>query len=411
MKVEVIDEEIREAQTPGKSPEALQLLDVLIILARRRRFIAGFTLGAVILAVVFVMVVPSKFTALTVLLPPAQNSSMSSALLGQLGGGGASALASVAGAGLGIKNPSDMYIALFRSRTVEDAMIGRFGLMERYHAKKLSQARAALEGHSTVILGAKDGLIRVTFSDGDPKVAAEFANGYVEEFRKLSATLAITEASQRRTFFQQQLLEAKENLVKAEEAMKHTQQSTGVLQIDSQSRSLIESAANLRAQVVAKEVQLQGMRSYATEDNPDIVLAEQQLAALKSQLGQLAGTGQGDSSGLIMPKGKIPEAGMEYLRSLRDLRYYETISELIGKQFEIAKLDEARQGSIIQIVDLAIPPDNRSFPKRTITVAAVAVLSFFIACSWCVFFNGLREKNQDPGSRERLETLRAALRE
>ncbi|WP_263351551.1 GumC family protein [Acidicapsa acidisoli] len=411
MKVEAINEEVREAQTLGKSPEALQLLDVLIILARRRRFIAGFTLGAVILTVIFVMVVPSKFTALTVLLPPAQNSSMSSALLGQLGGGGASALASVAGAGLGIKNPSDMYIALFRSRTIEDAMIGRFGLMERYHAKKLSQARAALEGHSTVILGAKDGLIRVTFSDRDPKMAAEFANGYVDEFRKLSATLAITEASQRRTFFQQQLLEANENLAKAEEAMKHTEQSTGVLQIDSQSRSLIESAANLRAQVVAKEVQLQGMRSYATEDNPDVVLAQQQLAALKSQLAQLAGTGQGDNTDLIMPKGKIPEAGMEYIRSLRDLRYYETISELIGKQFEIAKLDEARQGSIIQVVDLAIPPDNRSFPKRTITVAAVAVLSFFMACAWCVFFNGIREKNQDPGSRERMEALRAALRE
>ena len=408
MKVEAIDDEIRETQTPGKAPESLQLLDVLIILARRRKFIVGFTLGAVILAVVFVMVVPSKFTALTVLLPPAQNSSMSSALLGQLGG--SSALASVAGAGLGIKNPSDMYISLFRSRTVEDAMIERFGLMERYHAKKLSQARAALEGHSTVILGAKDGLIRVTYSDRDPKAAADFANGYVEEFRKLSATLAITEASQRRIFFQQQLLEAKENLTKAEEAMKHTEQSTGVLQIDSQSRSLIESAANLRAQVVAKEVQLQGMRSYATEDNPDVVLAEQQLDALKSQLAQLAGAGQGDGSGLIVPKGKVPEAGMQYLRSMRDLRYYETISELISKQFEIAKLDEARQGSIIQVVDVAIPPDNRSFPKRTITVAAVAVLSFFLACSWCVFFNGLREKNQDPGSRERLETLRAAFR-
>jgi uncharacterized protein involved in exopolysaccharide biosynthesis len=408
MKLETFDEKIRDTDTPDSPSESLHLLDVLLVLSLRRKFIVRFTLGAVVLAVILVLVVPSKYTATTALLPPAQNSSMSSALLGQLGG--SSALASVAGASLGIKNPGDMYVALFRSRTVEDAMIKRFGLMERYHAKKDSQARAAFESHSGVVLGAKDGLIRITFSDRDPKEAADLANGYVEEFRKLSATLAITEASQRRIFFQQQLLEAKENLTTAEEAMKHTEQSTGVLQIDSQSRSLIESAANLRAQVVAKEVQLQGMRSYATEDNPEVVLAEQQLSALKSQLTQIAGADQGAGAGLIVPKGKVPEAGMQYIRSLRDLRYYETISELIGKQFEIAKLDEARQGAIVQVVDLAVPPDNRSFPKRTITVALVAVLSFSLACAWSVFFNGLQQRNQDPASRQRMEALRASFR-
>ena len=111
-------------------------------------------------------------------------------------------------------------------------------------------------------------MITISVTDWDPKLAAEIANGYVEEFRKFSANLAITEASQRRIFFQQQLLEAKGNLAAAEEAMKGTEEATGVLQIDSQTRALIESAAALRAQVVAKEVQLQGMRAYATEDNP-----------------------------------------------------------------------------------------------------------------------------------------------
>jgi len=408
MKVEAIDEEIREKQTPDSPPESLHLLDVLIVLAKRRKFIAGFTVGTTVLAVIFVMVVPSKFTATTVLLPPAQNSSMSSALLGQVGG--SSALASVAGAGLGIKNPSDMYIALFRSRTVEDAMVQRFGLMAKYHAKKESEARTAFESHTTAVLGTKDGLIKITVSDGDPKVASDLANGYVDEFRKLSANLAITEASQRRMFFQQQLLEAKENLAKAEEAMKQTEQTTGVLQMDSQSRSLIESAANLRAQVVAKEVQIQGMRSYATEDNPDVVLAEQQLAALKSQLAQLAGSGEGDGSGLIVPKGKVPEAGMEYLRSVRDLKYYETVSELIARQFEMAKLDEARQGAVIQVVDVAVPPDTRSFPKRTIIVGAVVVLALFVACGWVFFAEGLSNMQRNPAEHQRLDALRAAFK-
>jgi tyrosine-protein kinase Etk/Wzc len=381
---------------------------VLIILSRRRRFIGVFTLSAALLAVIFVLVVPSNYTATTTVMPPQQNTSMSSALLGQLSG--SSALASVAGAGLGLKNPNDVYVSLFQSRTIEDSMVQRFGLKDRYKKKRDSDARSAFEKHTTVALGAKDGLIRISATDGDPKEAADIANGYVEEFKKLSATLAISEASRRRIFFEQQLLEAKENLTTAEETLKHTEQSTGVLQIDSQARSLIESAANLRAQVVAKEVQLQGMRSYATEDNPDVVTAEQQLAALKAQLAKLAGTDQDSGADFIVPKGKVPEAGMEYLRRLRDVKYYETISELIAKQFEIAKLDEARQGSIIQVVDVAVTPDKRSFPKRTVTVLVATLLGFVVACVWCTFAEGFRRMLGNPADSHRLASLRATFR-
>jgi uncharacterized protein involved in exopolysaccharide biosynthesis len=408
MKVEETHEQIRESQAPDPPAESLHLLDVLIILSRRRKFILFFTLGAALLTVIFVLVVPSKYTATTVVLPPSQNTSMSSAILGQLGG--SSALASVAGASLGVKNPNDMYVSLFHSRTLEDSMVQRFGLMARYKSKKESDARTAFEAHTTVALGTKDGLIRITATDRDPKEAADIANGYVDEFKKLSATLAISEASRRRIFFEQQLLEAKGNLTTAEEALKHTEQSTGVLQIDSQARSLIESAAGLRAQVVAKEVQLQGMRSYATEDNPDVVTAEQELAALKTQLAKLAGTDQSSATDFIVPKGKVPEAGMEYLRRLRDVKYYETVSELIAKQFEIAKLDEARQGSIIQIVDMAVTPDRRSFPKRTIIVIVATMFAFVVACAWAVFADGIRRMTQDPAERQRIDTLRATFR-
>jgi tyrosine-protein kinase Etk/Wzc len=408
MKLDAIHEQVNEAEASDAPSASVHLLDVLIILSRRRRFVLFFTLGAALLAVIFVLVVPSKYTATTMVLPPSQNASMSTALLGQLSG--SSALASVAGAGLGVKNPSEMYVSLFHSRTLEDSMVQRFGLLDRYKAKKESEARTAFESHTTVALGAKDGLIRITATDRDPKAAADIANGYVDEFKKLSATLAISEASRRRIFFEQQLLEAKENLTTAEEALKHTEQSTGVLQIDSQARSLIESAANLRAQVVAKEVQLQGMRSYATEDNPDVVTAEQQLAALKAQLAKLAGTDEGSSSDFIVPKGKVPEAGMEYLRRLRDVKYYETISELIAKQFEIAKLDEARQGAIIQVVDLAVTPDRKSFPKRTLIVLGVTMFAFFAACGWVIFADGMRRMIKNPAERRRIEALRETFR-
>ncbi len=137
--------------------------------------------------------------------------------------------------------------------------------------------------------------------------------------------------------------------------MTKTQQSTGVLQIDSQARSLIESAAILRAQVVAKQVQIEGMRSFATEDNPELILAKQELAALQSQLQQVAGSQSDTGSDINLSKGRVTQSGMEYLRRFRDLKYQETVYELLAKEFEVAKLDEAREGSIIQVVDAAVP--------------------------------------------------------
>jgi uncharacterized protein involved in exopolysaccharide biosynthesis len=390
------------------APAEFTALDFLIILARRKRLILWFTLGAAVLAAIVSLLIPNRYTAATVVLPPSQSSSVSSALLSQLGGaaGGAGALASLAGGSLGIKNPGEMYVSFFRSRTVEDSVIQRFGLMGRYRKKNMSDARKAFEKHSSVVLGVKDGLIRVGVEDWDPKLAAEIANGYVDEFRKLSATLAITEAAQRRLFFEQQLLEARGNLTAAEEAMKSTEQSTGVLQIDSQARALIESAASLRGQAVAKQVQIQAMRTFASEDNPDLIVAKRQLAELQAQLNKLAGQ---ESDQFIVPKGKAPEAGMEYLRKLRDVKYNETIYELIAKQFELAKLDEARQGAIVQVADKAVVPDKKSYPPRTIMVLLLTFAAFGIAVVWAIVSEQWAATLRDPEKHSRIQTLRDLL--
>lgn len=385
-------------------------LDFLIVLARHKRFIVCFTLGTALLAMIVSLLIPNWYTAATVVLPPNQSSSMSSALMSQFGGasGGAGigALASLAGGSLGIKNPGEMYVSFFRSRTVEDAVIQHFGLMARYHKKRLTDTRTAFEKHSSVVLGVKDGLIRITVEDRDPKLAAEIANGYVDEFRKLSATLATTEASQRRLFFEQEMKEAKGNLTDAEEAMKSTERSTGVLQIDSQAKALIESAATLRGQVVAKEIQIQAMRSFATEDNPDLIIAKRQLAEIQAQLTKLAGQ---DSDQFIVPKGKAPEAGMEYLRKLRDVKYNEAIFELIAKQFELAKLDEARQGAIIQVADVAVTPDKKSYPPRAIIVVLMTLLAFLIAVLGAFWTERWSEAMSDPEKHGRVQILRDLL--
>jgi tyrosine-protein kinase Etk/Wzc len=391
----------------SRAESEVSVLDLLVVLASHKRFIIRFVCGATVLALVVTLLLRDQYKAEIVLLPPQQNSSMASALLGQLGGmGSLGSLASLAGGSLGIKNPSEMYVSLLTSRTVEDAMIQRFGLMSEYKEKRLSDTRKDLENRTKAVAGTKDGLITLTVEDNDPKRAADLANGYVEEFRKLSATLAITEAARRRLFFEQQLREAKDNLTAAEEAMRKTQQSTGVLQIDSQARALIESAAVLRGQVVAKQVQIQSMRSFAAEDNPALVLAKQELAALQKQLEQVAGSEPDTGSDINLSKGRVTGSGMEYLRRLRDLKYHETVYELLAKEFEIAKLDEAREGSIVQVVDQAVPPDKKSSPHRALIVIGAMVLAFFVATFWVFFREGWARSSELPENRMRLDALR-----
>jgi tyrosine-protein kinase Etk/Wzc len=393
----------------SETESEVSVLGILALLAGHKRLILFAVVGAALLSTVVAFLLPVRYEANIVMMPPQQNSSIGSTL-GQLGSAGSlgslAPLASLASGGLGIKNPTDMYVSLLTSRTVEDALIQRFGLMAEYREKRLSDARRELENRTIAVAGAKDGLIRISVEDRDPRRAAELANGYVEEFRKLSASLAITEAARRRLFFQQQLQEAKDNLSVAEEAMRATQQSTGVLQIDSQARSLIESAAILRGQVVAKQVQIQSMRSFAAEDNPRLVLAKQELAALQAQLDRLAGSKPDAGSDIILSKGRVTGSGVEYMRRFRDLKYHETVFELLAKQFEIAKLDEAREGSIIQVVDTAVAPDKRSSPHRILIVVSVTILAFFMAAFCVVLRESMARAFELPENRERLDSIK-----
>jgi uncharacterized protein involved in exopolysaccharide biosynthesis len=393
--------------SPRNREDDVSLLDVLIVLAERKRTILLVTATCAILALIVSFLLPKSYTATVILLPPQQSSSLGAALSSQLSSLGS--VAALAGGSLGIKNPNDMYAAMLRSGTVEDGMVHDYELQREYHKRLVSDARKAFEQHATVDGSNKDGLIHISVDDHDPNRAAQLANGYVDEFRELSKHLAFTEAQQRALFFQQQLEQSKDNLANAEEALKRTEQSTGLIQLDSQARALIESAAALRAQIAAKEVQIQAMQTYATGENAQLVEAQQELESMRAQLTKLGGSEDtGDS--LMVTKGKVPEAGLEYVRKLRDVKYYETIFDILARQFEIAKLDEAKEGAIVQVVDPAIPPDRKSFPKRSlITIAGtvagllLGVLAAFCQAAWT-------RLNEDPGSSAKMDVFRRALR-
>jgi uncharacterized protein involved in exopolysaccharide biosynthesis len=398
---------IPPAVAPVTGEAEISLLDLLIVLAERKRIILGITAVFAVGAILVSLLLPPRYTATVTLLPPQQASSMGAALASQLGNLGG--MAAMAGSSLGLKNPNDMFVAMFKSRTVEDAMVQHFGLMQEYHAKFSSDARKAFEDSATVDGSAKDGMIHISVQDRDPHRAADLANGYVDQFRLQSQRLAITEASQRRLFFEQQLEQAKDNLANAEEAMKQTEQKTGVIQLDSQARALIESAASLRAQVAEKEVQIQGMRTYATGENSQVAQAQQELDSMRAQLAKLGGSEDSASGGLIVPKGQVPEAGLEYVRKLRDVKYNETIFDILARQFEVAKLDEAKQGALIQVVDPAVPPDKRSFPKRGLIVIGATAVGFFIGLFVALFQAGFGRLKDDQEASSKLAFLRKEL--
>jgi uncharacterized protein involved in exopolysaccharide biosynthesis len=391
----------------GKKDNEISLLDLLIELGERKGIIFWITAVFAILAIVISLLLPARYTATVTLMPPQQNSSMAAALVSQLGNLGG--MAGLAGGSLGLKNPNDMFVGMLKSRTVEDAMVQHFGLMQEYHRRYLSDARKVFERRSTVDGSNKDGLIYISVEDHDPHRAAELANGYVDQFRALSEHLAITEASQRRLFFEQELEQAKNNLANAEEALKQTEQTTGLIQLDSQARALIESAATLRAQVDAKEVQIQGMQTYATGENAQLVQAQRELEGLRAQLARLGGKEDLSGGGIIVPKGQVPEASLEYVRKLRDVKYYDAIFDILARQFELAKLDEAKQGALIQVVDSAIPPDKRSFPKRTLITLGATILGFFFGVFLVLIQARLECMRKDPEVSPKLVLLKSTL--
>ena len=304
------------------------------------------------------ILLPNLYTARVTLIPPQQGGSAGAAMMAQMAAAGA--MASLTGGGFGIKNPNDMQAAFLKTEAVEDAVILRFHLQQEYHRSHLSSARRHWEYLTKIDSGVKDGLIHLSVTDTNAARAAELANGWVDEYRHFTAGLAVTEAAQRRLFFERELAAAREDLVRSEDNLKQTQLRTGVIEIDAQSRAMIASAAMLRGQLATKRVELRAMRQFAADQNPDLIRTEQEAAAMESQLAAMDVASERPDGDLIAPKGQMSEASLEYARALRDEKFNETVVELLTRQFEGAKVDEARQGSMVQVVDPAVPPDRPS---------------------------------------------------
>ncbi|RXZ43475.1 hypothetical protein EBB06_09990 [Crenobacter cavernae] len=382
--------------------DEIDLMDVLIVLVRQKKWVIGCTVLIGGAALVASLLMTPIFTSKAIIMPPQQQGSGLSAMLGKLGGdmGGLGGLA-------GLKNPNDLYVGMLESRTVADGLIRRFKLKEMLGTQTMDDTRALLNGMSTISSG-KDGLISVTVDHEDPLFAARLANAYVEELARLTQTLAVTDASQRRLFFEKQLKQSKEQLALAEVALRKTQEKTGLLQPEGQIQSIIGNVAQLRATIAAKEVELTAMRSFATEQNPEYLRTQQEIGGLKAQLAKLE-QGQQTAGDFMVPTGKVPQTGLEYIRRLRDVKYHETMFELLAKQFEMAKIDEAKDTSTIQVLDKATPADKKSKPKRAVITLLGVLAGFFVGVLGAFAREGLRRNRQGDGAK-RWAALRQAWR-
>ena len=407
--MQTVNEMSAEVPLQGNTAPAREfdILDVLIILASRKLTIFFASVVGLVIAILWVLTVEPSYTAKATIMPPEQEQSSASVLMGQFGG--LAAMTGLTGS-LGIKTPADLYIGILGSDTIVDSMIKRFDLMRYYHAKRLSDAQGALKKSSKFLAG-KDGLISISVSDHDPKKAAAMANAYIDELYDLNNRLALGSAAQRRLFFEKQLLHEKDQLADAEVALTKTEEATGVIAPSGQTEAVIRQVAQLQAEITEREVELDTLRTSSTEQNPDVIRLNNQLSGLRAQLRDLEnGNAKHIAGDISISTANVPQAGLEYIRKERDVKYHQFLFDLLARQFEAARIDEAKAAPIIQVVDPALVPDRKSAPYRTLWAVVGCGLGFFLSTGYVLGSFIYHRLSEDKEQSRRLALLRQELK-
>ncbi len=336
-------------------------LDLVLDLAGAARKIVLGALLAGGLAVGGTYLVSPTFTASTVILPPQQQQSLAASALSSLG-----ALANLAGGAAGIRSSLDQYVALLQGTTVSDRIIERFKLDEAYDEEYRSNTRRELAKNVRISAGKRDGLITIEVDDEKPEQARDMAMAYVDEFRRMTAELAITEAQQRRVFFENHLQATKRKLAEAQAALQGSGISGGALKAEP--KAVAEGYAKLKAEYTATQVRLQALLSNLTSNAPEVQQQQSALAAIKAQLDKVEGSADGGA------------ASSDYISKYREFKYQETLFELFSRQYELARVDESREGGLVQVVDKALLPDRKSRPKRALIGVSVSLAVGVLLC-------------------------------
>lgn len=385
-----------ENQTREVAPEGqiasgdTGMLDTVLTLAQHLRLIVGGALFVGVVTLGASYLIKPTFTARTLLLPPQQQGSLVASALSSLG-----SLAGLAGGAGGVKSPLDQYVTLLQSTNIADRIIARFKLADVYAEQRPSVLRIELAANLRVAAGRRDGLITIEVDDRDPQRSADMANAFVDELRRLTSVLAVTEAQQRKLFFEAQLNQAKSKLAQAQVALQGSGFSPNALKAEP--RAAAESYARLKAELTSAEVRLQTLSSSFSAQSPEVIQLSSTVAALRGQLDKLERTS--DASG-----------DADYVGKYREFKYQETLFELFARQYELARVDESREGSLIQVVDAAQVPDHKSKPKRAIAALVATLLAGLALTGFVLIRQQLRRVRQDPERARKLARLGALLR-
>jgi tyrosine-protein kinase Etk/Wzc len=360
------------------------LLDYLTVLAKYARVIVITSMAVTILTYLCLFLSSNVYTSTARLLPPQTNLTLSAQLVDSLVGGAlpwSAGNANVGGLGsslLGLPSASDMYVGLLNSDTVADRIIARFHLRKLYGSKDIESARRALRRQTNINVLKGTGLIVIEVTDEVPRRAAELANAYVQELEKLMQDLTVQEAKSRLTFLDNERALANTNLTKAEDALRTFSQRYGVIQIDTQTKSVLDYIAQLRADIDAREVQIQVLRQQATPFNYDVVRLETEIKGLKEKLAsaekQMGQVCKGD---VCLSTSEVPGLGLEYIRLYREVKFQENLYQTFTKLAEVARLDMARNITTISVVDRALPPEKRS-NTRLLPAILTGMVTFFM---------------------------------
>jgi uncharacterized protein involved in exopolysaccharide biosynthesis len=309
-------------------------------------------------------------------------------------------LAGLAGAAAGIKSPDEMYIAFMQSESMQNALIEKFDLKNRYEAKTMVDTRKELKDKVKVIADKKAGLITIEADDKDPEFAAKLANAHVDELRTLLGRLAVTDAQQRRKYYEQQIAKTQDDLANAESDFRAAKEKSGMQVTAVIAETGVKASAELRGQIAAREVQMQAMSRFATAQNPDMQRIGSELAAMRAQLGKIEqGSGDGEKSSPTQ---------QQAVRAYRDIKAREAMMNVLVAQYESARVDEAKEGPLVQQVDIASAPERKAKPKRALMVAGATFAGLFFGVLVAFVRRALRKATADPASAGQFAQLKAA---
>jgi uncharacterized protein involved in exopolysaccharide biosynthesis len=345
------------------------------------------TLAALLITLVIVILLPNRYEAVVQLMPPDSTNNSSMAML--------QALSSKAGAGaglasslLGTNSTGDQFIAILRSRTVEDRLINRFDLRGVYWYKTYADTRKKLESNTGIDQNRKTGVISIVVTDGDRMRAAALAQAYLDELNRLVAELTTSSAHRERVFLEQRLEVVHKELQDASRQFSEFSSKNGAIDIQVQGKAMVEAAAVLQGQLIAAESELQGLEQIYTPENVRVRSLRARVAELQQQLNKLGGkgvtSGTPDPNALYPSIRELPVLGLQYAELYRRVKIQEAVFEILTQQYELAKVQEAKEIPSVKVLDAAQPPERKSWPPRTLFVLSGGLLGFMLASCWII---------------------------